>query len=373
VRTAVVASLREIARDDWNALLPDDNPFVRYEFLAALEDGDCLRPYGWIPRHAVVYDGSRLVAAMPMYIKDNSYGEFVFDFAWAQAYRRYGREYYPKLVVSVPYSPATGPRLLVANPDHMPALIDSAREFALEHRLSSLHVLFTSDEQTRQLESLGLQRRAGCQFHWTNPGYRDFDDYLATFTAEKRKKLKRERRHVQEANVELDVVHGDEASDSQWSRLHHFYASTFERLGGYATLSEAFFRQLGATMGRQVVLVFARHANREVAAAFCLQGANTLYGRHWGCDAQFNSLHFEACYYQGIDYCIRNGLRRFEPGAQGEHKVGRGFVPTLTWSAHWLENADFSRAIAEFLPRERRALDSYMDELATHLPYRKKV
>jgi predicted N-acyltransferase len=236
-----------------------------------------------------------------------------------------------------------------------------------------LHVLFSTDAQTRQLEGLGMQRRAGCQFHWTNRGYRDFDDYLSTFTAEKRKKLKRERRHVRDANVELEIVHGDEATDAQWSTLHHFYSSTFERLGGYATLSEAFFRQLGTTMGKQVVLVFARHANRYVAGAFCLRSSDALYGRHWGCDAQFNSLHFEACYYQGIEYCIRHGLKRFEPGAQGEHKVSRGFEPTLTWSVHWLANADFSKAIADFLPRERRALNGYMDELATHLPFRKTL
>lgn len=371
MRGRVVSAMREFSRDEWNALLPDDNPFIRYEFLDALERGECLVPYGWIPRHVGLWDGDRLVAAMPMYLKDNSYGEFVFDFSWAQAYQRYGKNYYPKLVVSVPYSPATGTRLLVSDPARISELIEFAQHHARENDLSSLHVLFPTMTETDQLEALGMQRRTGCQFHWSNRGYRDFGDYLSTFTAEKRKKLKRERRHVQEAGVELEVVHGDEANDEQWSTYHRFYASTFDRLGGYATLSETFFRQLGATMGKQVVLVLARHMGRYVAGAFCLRGKNTLYGRHWGCEAQFNSLHFEACYYQGIEYCIRHGLRSFEPGAQGEHKIGRGFVPTLTWSAHWVADADFSRAIADFLPRERRALDNYMEELRTHLPFHK--
>ncbi len=373
METRIVGSMRELARDDWNALLPDDNPFIRYEFLEALELGDCLKPYGWIPCHVAIHDGGRLVAAMPMYIKDNSYGEFVFDFSWAQAYQRYGRNYYPKLVVSVPYSPATGTRLLYEKKELVPALLDAAKQFAHARKLSSLHILFTPENQTALLESFGFQRRAGCQFHWTNNGYSSFDDFLATFTAEKRKKLKRERRHVVDAGVEIEIVHGHEATSEQWTTLHRFYTSTFDRLGGYATLSETFFRHLGATIGNQVVLIFARHSGRYVAAAFCMRSKTTLFGRHWGCDAQFNSLHFEACYYQGIDYCIRHGLKHFEPGAQGEHKVGRGFVPTLTWSAHWLADESFALAVADFLPRERRALDGYMQELATHLPFRKSV
>jgi predicted N-acyltransferase len=274
-------------------------------------------------------------------------------------------------VVSVPYSPATGPRVLAHDPAHVATLIDTARNHARETGASSLHILFPPEEQVIALERVGMMRRAGCQFHWSNRGYRDFDDYLAAFRAEKRKKLKRERRHVEEAGIEFTVVHGGDASDAQWEVYHRFYVSTFERLGGMATLSLEFFRELGTALPDQVVLILARHAGRYVAGAFCLRSDDALYGRHWGCDAQFNSLHFEACYYQGIDYCIRHGLQRFEPGAQGEHKVGRGFVPTLTWSTHWLADAAFRNAIADFLPRERRALNSYMEELATHLPFRR--
>lgn len=371
MKARIVSGMHEFPRAEWNALLPDRNPFIRHEFLTALERGDCLLPYGWTPRHVGVWDQQRLVAAMPMYVKDNSYGEFVFDFSWAQAYQRQGLSYFPKLVVSVPYSPATGPRVLANDARHIATLINAARNHAREMGASSLHVLFPPEQEVAVLERLGMMRRAGCQFHWSNHGFRDFDDYLSTFKAEKRKKLKRERRHVAEAGIEFDVLHGGEASAAQWEAYHRFYASTFERLGGMATLSAEFFRELGTALPDQVVLILARHAGRYVAGAFCLRSDDTLYGRHWGCDEQFHSLHFEACYYQGIDYCIRHGLQRFEPGAQGEHKVGRGFVPTLTWSTHWLEDAAFRNAIADFLPRERRALDAYMEELATHLPFRR--
>lgn len=373
MRARIVSSMDEFPRAQWNALLPDNNPFIRHEFLAALEHGDCLLPYGWIPQHLGVWDNDRLVAAMPMYRKDNTYGEFVFDFSWAQAYQQRGLNYFPKLVVAVPYSPATGTRVLMQHTKYLPALLDAAREHARATGASSLHILFPTENEMVLLEQQGMLRRAGCQFHWTNHGYRDFDDYLATFTAEKRKKLKRERRFVHEAGVTLEVVHGHEASDAQWAAYHQFYVSTFDRLGGIPTLSLAFFREIGAALPGQIVLILARHEHRYVAGAFCLRSDSTLYGRHWGCDTQFNSLHFEACYYQGIEYCIRHGLKSFEPGAQGEHKVGRGFVPTLTWSAHWLESPVFRNAIADFVARERVALDHYMAGLSSHLPFRKTV
>ena len=369
MQTRIVSSMDEFPRAQWNALLPDNNPFIRHEFLAALEHGDCLRPYGWVPQHLGVWSDERLVAAMPMYLKNNTYGEFVFDFSWAQAYERHGLRYFPKLVVSVPYSPATGTRLLVSDPIYIKTLLEAAQNHARQIDASSLHILFPTEPEMCQLEAQGTLRRAGCQFHWTNHDYRDFDDYLSTFTAEKRKKLRRERRHVQEAGVELEVVHGGEANDAQWEAYHRFYVSTFDRLGGMPTLSMQFFRELGAALPDQVVLVLAKHQGRYVAGAFCLRSDDTLYGRHWGCDAQFHSLHFEACYYQGIEYCIRHGLKRFEPGAQGEHKVGRGFVPTLTWSAHWLANPTFANAIGDFVRRERSAVDQYMQELNTHLPF----
>lgn len=370
--------LTEIPAAEWNALAGGD-PFLRHEFLAALERHHCVGPrYGWLPRHLAARDtAGRLVGAVPLYLKDNSYGEFVFDWAWADAYERHGLPYYPKLVAAVPYTPATGARLLIApacnRGEVADALVSAALEYAHEWRVSSLHWLFTHEEDTRHLERHGLLRRTGCQFHWKNNGYRDFDDFLAGFSAEKRKKLKRERRRVAEAGVEIEVVHGHEMTEPQWSAISEFYRSTFLKKGGTPTLSRAFFEDIGRTMGENIVIVLARHEERYVAGAISLKGDDTLYGRHWGCSEEFHSLHFEVCYYQGIEYCIRHGLQRFEPGAQGEHKVMRGFFPTPTYSTHWIGHEPFQRAIADFLVREQRMVHDYMDELRDHLPFKEDL
>jgi uncharacterized protein len=236
--------------------------------------------------------------------------------------------------------------------------------------LSSLHWLFTTDEDTRMLESHGLMRRTGQQFHWENGGYRDFADFLDRFSADKRKKIKRERRYVAEAGVEIELLHGRDVTESQWATFHRFYTSTFDKRGGMATLTLEFFQALGETMPDNVVLVLARHGGRYVAGAFNLRGADALYGRHWGCNAEFHSLHFEVCYYRTVEYCIEEGLRRFEAGAQGEHKLARGFLPQLTYSAHWLAHSGMRRAVADFLTRERAAIDDYMQELAQHSPFK---
>jgi len=375
VDVKIIGSIDEIAPDQWNALAGTDNPFLRHEFLAALEHHGCVgERFGWYPQHLLALEGERLIGAVPLYLKDNSYGEFVFDWSWADAYQRSGLSYYPKGVVSVPYTPATGPRLLLApgpeTSDIADTLIDAALVHARQLGLSSLHWLFTDEEGTRRLAQRGFMLRLGCQFHWSNPGYRDFDDFLAHLSAQKRKKIKRERRRVVEQDVVLEVLHGDEISDEQWLAYHRFYADTFERRGGLATLNLEFFREIGRTMARNVVLVLASHGGRPVAAAFNVRGSDTLYGRHWGCSEDFHSLHFEACYYQGLDYCIANGLRRFEPGAQGEHKLTRGFMPTATWSAHWIENEAFRVAIGQFVAREQTAVQEYMDTLNEHSPYR---
>jgi predicted N-acyltransferase len=376
MKIAVCDSLAAVAADQWDALVgPDHNPFLRHAFLAGLERHGCVgERWGWLPRHLLAWQGERLMGALPLYLKDNSYGELVFDWSWADAYQRAGLAYYPKLVSAVPYTPATGPRLLLA-PD---APADLARQL-LEHALeqarslgcSSLHVLFPDAEQTAFLHGHGMLRRAGTQFHWFNRGYRDFDDFLDGFTAEKRKKLKRERRRVREQGVSLELHEGRDIGDAEWAAFHRFYAGTFDKRGGYATLSDAFFRSLSETMPGQVVLVMARHEGRYVAGALSFRGSDALYGRHWGCEAEFNSLHFEACYYVGLDYCIEHGLSRFEPGAQGEHKVGRGFEPVPTWSTHWLAHGGFSEAVARYLAHEEAAIEEYMRELADHLPYKK--
>lgn len=378
MKIRTLESLGEIPSSQWNALVQDGNPFLRHEFLSALEHHRCVgERTGWLPRHLACFDDQgQLLGAAPLYIKSNSYGEFVFDWGWAEAYRRHGLPYYPKLVSAIPFTPATGQRLLLAPSAQRPAIARALIEHALEETrelgCSSLHWLFTTPEDMGPLLAQGLISRLGCQFHWHNPGYRDFQDFLDTLTAKKRKNIKRERRLVQEAGLELQILRGTEASETQWRSLHAFYCSTFHRLGGMPTLTLPFFQEIATTMGEQILLVLAREGHRAVAGAISFQSETTLYGRHWGCRADYDSLHFEACYYQGIDYCIRHGLQRFEPGAQGEHKISRGFLPVLTRSAHWLVHTGFREAVADFLRRETPAVEDYARELAQHSPYREQ-
>lgn len=366
--------LGDIAPAAWNALGVADYPFLHHEFLHAMERHRCVGEHlGWLPRHITVSasDGS-LLGAVPLYLKFNSYGEFVFDWAWAEAYTRQGMDYYPKLVCASPYTPATGPRLLLhpqAPSGTADMLIAATQRLAEASGASSLHWLFTDYDQTERLRRHGFMIRTGCQFHWHNDGYRDFDDFLTRFRAAKRKRVKRERRHVVEAGIELRLRHGDQTDDNDWRIFHRLYESTFNKRGGLPTLSLDFFREIAARMPRQILLVQALQAGRVVAAAFNLVGTHTLYGRHWGCYEDFHSLHFEACYYQGLEYCIANGLRAFEPGAQGEHKIGRGFLPTATWSAHWIGEPRFAAAIGRYLLDETDGMQDYMVEMSTHSPY----
>ncbi len=372
-------SIAEIAAADWNRLAGSDAPFLRHEFLAAMEVHGCVgEAMGWIPRHLALRDANeRLVAAAPCYLKANSYGEFVFDWAWADAYRRNGLSYYPKLVVASPYTPATGARVLTGDDEHRGeharALISGAIRVAEEIGVSSLHWLFTAEDETLELEQQGLMRRVGCQFHWHNAGYQTFDDFLGDFTAEKRKKVKRERRRVEEAGVRIRQVRGDEASEAEWATFHRLYCDTFDKRGGMPTLTLPFFQSIAESMGRNLLLVLAYRGPDIVAAAFDLIGEHSLFGRHWGCFQDFHSLHFEACYYQGLDYCIEHGLERFEPGAQGEHKISRGFLPTPTYSAHWIADVRFRDAIARFLTLETQSMDDYIGEMRGHSPYRAEV
>lgn len=375
MRIQRLAALAEIAPEQWNALVRDDNPFLRHEFLDALERHQCVgERTGWLPRHLVCFDDrQRLLAAAPLYVKDNSYGEFVFDWGWADAYRRHGLPYYPKLVGAVPFTPATGQRLLLAPGAPLEAaraIVEHALEEVRRQGFSSLHWLFNNEEDGVILHECEFLRRLGCQFHWRNPGYRDFADFLDTLTSKKRKNIKRERRLVQEAGLNIEILHGPAISEAQWHAFHAFYRSTFHRLGGVPTLTLGFFREIAHTLGERLVLVTAKAGGREVAAAISLRSATTLYGRHWGCQETHDSLHFELCYYQGLEYCIANGLLRFEPGAQGEHKIHRGFLPTLTQSAHWLAHPGFHEAVADFLNRETPAVESYARELSRHSPYR---
>ncbi len=376
MRTRTIDSLDTLEPAAWNALLDEQGtPFLRHEFLAALERHGCVGDHwGWLPRHVTAWSGDRLIGALPFYLKYNSYGELVFDWSWAEAYRRAGLRYYPKGVTGIPYTPVTGPRLLV-HPEADAAvvrrtLLEAVSEMARAEGLSSLHWLFTTEEESRALGDSGLMIRHDCQYHWFNRGYRDFDDLLDTFTAEKRKKVRRERRRVTEAGIEMEVLHGKEISPEQWRLFHEFYTDTFDRRGGYPTLTLPFFESTGKALGDSVVLVLAREQGRYVAGALSFRSDDALFGRHWGCVAERHSLHFEACYYTGIEYCIRHGLTRFEPGAQGEHKVSRGFEPVITRSAHHLEEAGFRPAVDDFVTRERRAVAAHVAAMREHLPFR---
>jgi predicted N-acyltransferase len=372
----IIGSLSEVCSRDWNRLTGTEVPFLRHEFLSALERHHAVgESTGWLPQHILLFEDERLVAALPQYLKTNSYGELVFDWAWADAYQRSGLHYYPKLVVAVPFTPATGPRLLTDPQGDGADLKRQLIELALQHtqqlQVSSLHCLFPQAEDLEALKQQGLLPRLGCQFHWHNEGYRDFDDYLDHFRSSKRKKIRQERRQVASAGVSLQRLYGHELSEEQWRAVHRHYVSTFERLGGYATLSLEFFLELSQTLPQQLIVMLAQHQGRPVASAICFRDEETLYGRHWGCDQQFQQLHFEACYYQGLEYCIEHGLRRFDPGAQGEHKISRGFLPTATWSAHWIAEPQFRRAIEDFLHRETAGMQHYIDSLSEHSPFKR--
>ena len=358
----------------WDALLRDDNPFVSHAFLSGLEQHGCLSvEHGWLPHHAALYDTERrLVAAAPLYAKLNSHGEYVFDWSWASAYSRHGLHYYPKLLCAVPYSPVTGPRLLVGEGGDpiRAALIEALRAETERQECSSVHLNFADATDSAAFAGQDWLPRFDWQFHWQRqPGWRDFNDFLDALTPKKRKNIRQERARVQRAGVRCEIRHGDELSEAHWRAVYEFYKSTFDEKGNYPALTLPFFRHLGETMPRRVLAVLALRGEHLVAAALLLRGDDTLYGRYWGCHEQVPGLHFEACYYQGIDYCLRHGLKRFEPGAQGEHKLARGFLPTQTRSFHRLVDARFQAAVGEALAHEAGALGAYHAERMQHSPY----
>lgn len=372
-------SLNAIDKTAWNKLNSDDSPFLLYEFLHALEATDCLgEQHGWYPRYVVIVDDSgEIIAACASYIKTNSYGEFVFDWAWAEAYEQNKLQYYPKLVVSIPYTPATGQRLLVReDQDYVTLsnmLVRAQLQYANDSKLSSAHYLFTDKRDTKTLESLGLRLRLGCQYHWQNHNYSSFDAFLSECTAKRRKTIRRERRSVSDQKLKLSVRSGDTLSSAEWRSVCELYTSTFDRKWGEASLNQAFFETAGKTMGERFVIVFCYENEQLIACSVMLRGGDTLYGRYWGCYGQYKDLHFEACYYQGIEYCIKHKLQYFEPGAQGEHKIPRGFVPTKTWSAHKIFHTGFDEAIGRYLSQETDAMHQQCDELHKLLPFKQKT
>jgi predicted N-acyltransferase len=370
-----LSSIQDIPTEDWDQLNVTGYPFLQHAFLASLEThGAATSGTGWQPSHLTLYDGERLVAAAPAYLKAHSWGEFVFDFAWADAYERHGGRYYPKLVVAVPFTPATGPRLLchseLPRAQAATALADGARQVVARYGLSSSHWLYPDPDDARHLANAGYSIRHGCQFHWYNPGYPDFEAFLATLSSRKRKNIRRERRRITDAGLRLRVLHGDEADAGLWDALHRFYRTTFELHGNLPLVSRDCFAAMGQSLGWRMVLVVAERDGEPIAGAICFRDSEALYGRYWGCDTEYDGLHFETCYYQGIEYCIRHGLSRFEPGAQGEHKVARGFIPTLTRSAHDFPDRNFAQAVGDFIERERQAVHEYAESLTMEGPYR---
>jgi predicted N-acyltransferase len=367
--------IADISPADWNACAGSDNPFVSHEFLSALEDSGSAGPRtGWLPQHAALRDGSgRLVAAAPMYAKSHSYGEYVFDHGWANAYERAGGEYYPKLQVAVPFSPVPGPRLLLRPHGSIgadtlaAALVQGCQELGL----SSVHVTFCREPEWAALGEAGWLQRIGVQFHWTNAGYSSFEDFLGTFASRKRKSVKRERRDANAAGLVFRTVVGAEITEADWAAFYRFYTSTVDRKWGSAYLTRSFFPLLSERLGDAVVLMLAEHNGEAVAGALNLAGSDTLYGRNWGCRGDWPFLHFELCYYRAIDYAIARGLRRVEAGAQGEHKIQRGYLPSTTYSAHWIAHPGLRRAIAAFLQEEQPEMRAHMAALAELSPFRK--
>lgn len=365
----VIDSLARVPAPAWDALHDDTNPFVAHAFLRGLEEHGCLRrEWGWTPQHVTLWDGGQLVAAAPGYLKTNSHGEFVFDHAWAHAYAQYGREYFPKWLGAVPYSPVTGPRLLGAG-QYRAALLEAIVANAQRQQLSSAHINFHTAAEDNAFDAAWLAR-ADVQYHWHNrTGWTDFDGFLAALDRRRRKNIRQERAKVARAGVRFRVVHGDEASKQDLHAMHGFYLATFADYGNSPALTAGFLQHLARTMPRALVIVLAELDDAPVAGALCLRGGDTLYGRYWGAEVQMDGLHFETCYYQGIEYCLREGLRRFEPGAQGEHKIARGFLPEFVRSRHWIADPAFAAPLRRWCAEETASVQHYKQLLDSRSPF----
>jgi predicted N-acyltransferase len=359
----VVTSMAELPADAWNSLA-GESPFLQHAFLQALEDSECVGAHiGWEPVHLALFRDGRLEAAMPLYVKHHSWGEFVFDWAWADAYRRHGIAYYPKLVCCVPFSPVPGPRLLARNDADRATLIQAALKLTRDLNCSSFHILFPTEPDHAALNAAPLLHRSGFQFHWFNAGYASFDDFLAALTHDKRKKIRQERKKLANLGVSFRWVDGTQSSDADWDHFYRCYADTYARHRSEPHLNRAFFAALRETMPDRLLLIIADKDGEPTACSFCIKDRQRLYGRHWGTLEYLPGLHFETCYQQGIEYAIAHGLQVFEGGAQGEHKLARGLVPTATHSWHWLEHPEFRDAVDRFLERETDAIAHYIDEL----------
>ena len=375
----ILGEIGNINPDDWNACAGDDDPFVSYAFLAALEEsGSVSADTGWMPHHLVLEDeNANALAVAPLYLKNHSYGEYVFDSGWADAFYRAGGEYYPKLQVAIPFTPVTGRRLLVrqnlAQKEQsflQRTLLSSLIHVAKRLKISSFHVTFPIKQEWELCGELGLLQRTDKQFHWINDGFETFDDFLSALSSRKRKGIRKERRSVSEKNVVIRTLNGDQIEEHHWDAFYSFYQNTSDRKWGQAYLNRDFFSLLGRSMGQKVLLIIAEFEGRFVGGALNMIGGDTLYGRHWGCLENFKFLHFEVCYYQAMDFAIETGLKKVEAGAQGLHKLQRGYLPTATYSAHWIANAGFRESVERYLVQETEAINEEIDYLGNHSPFK---
>jgi predicted N-acyltransferase len=373
--TRIVSSLAEIGQPVWDGLVrsqAEANPFLSFAFLNAMHvSGSATPESGWQPQFVTLWRGEELAAALPLYVKSHSYGEYVFDWAWADAYRRSGLEYYPKLLSAIPFTPVSGSRLLARDAMAEAAVIDMLCKLQKSNGLSSTHVLYPPEAQAKALERAGFMLRSGVQFHWLNHGYRDFEAFLEQLERKKRKNIRAERRKVQEAGVRFRHVRGVDASEADWRFFQQCYDNTYAEHGSSPYLNLEFFLSIGRDMPENILLIVAERDGRPIASSLLIHTADVLYGRYWGALETVPCLHFETAYYQPLEFCIAQGIACFEGGAQGEHKMARGFLPTRTWSAHWLARADFADAIERFLARENGGIESYMDELNERNPFGK--
>lgn len=365
-------SLSAISAEQWDALVPVAQPFLRHGFLSALEDSGSLGPHsGWQSEHLLHVENDRVLAALPSYRKWHSYGEYVFDHEWANACERAGIEYYPKLLTAVPFSPVSGPRLLAARPEDGFELLAALPGYLEIEGLSSAHINFTDAlADTALAQQPGWLQRLGCQFHWQNREYRDFQDFLDVLSSRKRKQMRKEREQVAGQGFEFEWLEGRQVTEAQWDFVYACYANTYAVRRQTPYLSRDFFSLLAERMPEAIRVVLAKQGSTPVAMAFSLIGGGSLYGRYWGCLAEFDRLHFETCFYQGMDYAIAHGIQRFDAGAQGEHKLIRGFEPVITHSWHYLRHQGLKAAVSDFLAREREGVLAYAEEARTALPYR---
>ena len=371
VTIEVVDTLAGVAPDDWNRLAAGD-PFLSHEFFSALHETGCASTAaGWTPQFLLLKSGGALAGAMPLYLKAHSFGEYVFDWAWADAYHRHGVAYYPKLVSAIPFTPVTGRRLLARSEDDRTRLISEALALARELRVSSLHCLFPTPEETRHMVSLGMMPRTTVQFHWANRGYGSFDEFLAGFSHDKRKKVRQERRKVSDAGIRFKWLEGCDIHDRDWAFFNRCYRQTYRQHHSTPYLNLEFFHRIGRTLQRHFVMIVAEREGTPIAASLAVRDSDRLCGRFWGTLEHHPALHFETCYYQSIEYCIARGIARFEGGSRGEHKLARGLMPVETSSTHWLAHPEFAAAVEQFLTRESQGTERYVDELNERAPFKR--